>query len=337
MVSLAPEMICGGCNSSYTSCALSYPYLYYACGPVILVHSLADHSTLTSLQHHKGFVNTLLLMDSFLVSGGTDKQLVVWSDFQVLSCTPLSSSLIHLATGSNYLVCITGDGTLSVFSKSLSLLQTLNFRKNLQETCAISHLGNTSYLATGGADARVHLYTSTGADFEYQVSLEGHVRNIRSLSFRMEAEAGTEALWLASAGQDSLVRVWKFSADVEANSICSQGVYAVGQIFCKLDAVISGHTGLVSSVVWVDTHLLTASHDFTVVLWQENARSWLPKATFGQLGGNKNIFIGALGLAGRILAYSYSGGFTTGSRRPAGGGWPRPHPPGTSGWSPTLR
>ena len=82
----------------------------------------------------------------------------------------------------------------------------------------------------------------------YAVSLEGHVRNIRSLSFR----SNNGELWLASAGQDSFVRIWKFFKNFDENDenrISNQGIYTIGTIKCKLDAVLSGHSNLVSSVV----------------------------------------------------------------------------------------
>lgn len=306
MLSIVPEAICGGCNSSYNSCALAYPFLYYASGPVILVHDLSVKTTTISLEHHKTYVNCLVLVGNYLVSGGTDKKLVIWEDFQVLKEITLTASVIHLAQGASFLVAITTDGNLHIFASDFSLVQTLNFKKNLQETAALASFNGLTYMATGGADARVHIYTTDSNTFTYQASLEGHCRNIRSLDFR----PSPEFLHLASGGQDSLIRIWKFSDTVEVDSISNQGIYKIGEKYCKLDAVVTGHSNLVSSVKWIGENLLTASHDFSVVLWKEDGKMWQPKGTFGQMGGNKNIFIGALGVPGRILAYSYSGGFS---------------------------
>ena len=305
-----PEMILGGCNSTYGSCYLKYPFLYYASGPNILIHNLSTHITENSLQGHKSKVNCINFIKEKIVSGSTDKKLIVWENFRVFQELELTSAIISITTNTKYIISITNDGILSIFSENLEKLQIFNFSKNLQETCAIETLENSDFLATGGADARIHVYISKNNEFVYAVSLEGHVRNIRSLSFR----SNNGELWLASAGQDSFVRIWKFFKNFDENDenrISNQGIYTIGTIKCKLDAVLSGHSNLVSSVVWINNTILTASHDFSVILWSEDANSltWIPKSTFGQLGGNKNIFIGALGDENQIIAYSYSGGF----------------------------
>ena len=309
MASISTEMICGGCNSSYGSCTLVYPYLYYACGPIVLIHNLLTHKTIESLQKHKGYVNCIVSMNSYLLTGASDKKVIIWQDYQPIKELQMTASVIHLNYGSNYFTIITTDGLLSIFTQDFSMIQSLNFHKNLQETTALAALSEITYLATGGADARIHIYTksSDSSEFVYKSSLEGHIRNIRSLSFK----SLPDSLWLASGGQDSLIRIWKFSKDLDTSEINSQGVYNIGEMHCKLDAVISGHNNLISSVLWINENLLTASHDFSVILWHQdhNDGTWTQKATFGQLGGNKNIFLGAIGVVDQILAYSYSGGF----------------------------
>ena len=72
-----PEMILGGCNSTYGSCYLKYPFLYYASGPNILIHNLSTHITENSLQGHKSKVNCINFIKEKIVSGSTDKKLIV--------------------------------------------------------------------------------------------------------------------------------------------------------------------------------------------------------------------------------------------------------------------
>lgn len=307
MANLVPEMICGGCNSSYGAFALTYPYIYYACGPVVLIHDLSTHKTTESLQKHKSQVNCIAIIHNYIISGSTDKTLIVWENRQFLKQIQLSSSVIHLKASESYIISITSDGVLSIFNAEFDFVQKFNFKNNLQETCDVCSYNNFDYLCTGGADSRIHVYVNQGKGFLYVNSLEGHARNVRSMSFKV----AEEGFWLASTGQDSYVRLWKFSKDLSVDSISSQGVYEVGDIKAKLDAVLTGHISLVSSVSWMDECILTCSHDFSVIVWHEdpNSMAWVPKVTFGQLGGNKNVFLGAQGVRGRVLAYTYSGGF----------------------------
>jgi elongator complex protein 2 len=177
----------------------------------------------------------------------------------------------------------------------------------LQETCSLVKLTTCTLLATAGVDSKIHVYLEVSNQFLFQASLEGHIRNIRSLDFKRSQEGS----FLASAGQDCLVRVWRFSSDLPSSSVFGQGVYELEGLKCRLDAVISGHSNLVSSVQWVGEEILTCSHDFSVILWYEESSTctWMAKATLGQIGGNKNVFLGAVAQADRILAYTYNGGF----------------------------
>lgn len=304
---ISPEMICGGCNSSYSACALSYPFLYYACGPVVLVNNLEDRQTKIALQGHKGQVNCVSVQNEYIITGGSDKKVIIWKDFAIYKQMLMSENVLYISTCVELIATICSDGILTMFSiPDFVPIQVLSFKKSLQETCAFGYW-NDLFLATAGVDARIHIYIKKQAEFVYAGSLEGHIRNIRGLSFR----STSEALWLVSGGQDSLVRVWKISAEQEKDEISGKGAYTIGNYFCKLDAVLNGHSNLVCSVQWIDDTILTSSHDFSLILWHEDitTNTWSPKATFGQLGGNKNIFIGAVGDNKRIVAYSYSGGF----------------------------
>lgn len=312
MSELQPEGICGGCNSSYSSCALVYPTLYYCCSNLLLIHNLETHQTIHSLQGHKSALNCVRVHNNQILTGSRDKTLIVWENFSISKILNHSSSVVYICTSLDYHSSIASDGHLHIYKPDFSLFQVLNFKKNLQETCSILKLSNFNLLATAGVDSKVHIYQETPSGFEFQTSLEGHIRNIRSLDFSsFNSSNHNNEHYLASAGQDSLIRIWKFADELPSSSIFGQGVYELQGLKCRLDAVISGHSNLVSSVQWVGEELLSCSHDFSVVLWHEekSSRTWMAKVTLGQLGGNKNIFLGAVGSAGRILAYTYTGGF----------------------------
>lgn len=304
---LEPEGICGGCNPTYSACALNYPLLYYACANTILIHNLQTHQTEHSLLGHKSQINCIALTVSEILSGSTDKSVIVWKDNKVFKVLPHTSSVIFLTYCEEFSASITVDGTLSIFTPAYDVYQVLRFNKNLQETCAFVKLDSGIFLATAGVDSRIHVYWHQNSEFVYQNSLESHLRNIRGLAFRTSQDSAL----LASGGQDCLIRLWKFSNNLQANPIFGQGIYTIGPISCQLDAVLSGHTGLVSSVQWVNSYLISCSHDFSVILWEEDSysKTWLAKVTLGQLGGNKNVFLQAVGDQYRVLAYTYSGGF----------------------------
>lgn len=304
---LQPEGICGGCNPTYSACALNYPMLYYACGNTLLIHNLRTHQTEHSLLGHKSQINCVTLTSSEILSGSTDKSVIVWRDNTVFKVLPHSSSVIFLTNSEDFSASISTDGCLSIFTPNFEVFQELKFNKNLQETCAFVKLNSGIFLATAGVDSKIHVYWLDNKEFVYQNSLESHLRNIRGLAFQRNHDSAL----LASGGQDCLIRIWKFSPSLQVNPIFGQGVYTIGPISCQLDAVLSGHSGLVSSVQWENSCLISCSHDFSVIIWEEDlsSKTWQAKVTLGQLGGNKNVFLQALGDQDRVMAYTYSGGF----------------------------
>lgn len=181
---------------------------------------------------------------------------------------------------------------------------------NLQESLAIIEYEDKEILALGGADTRIHIYTYK-SEWIYQNSLEGHTRTVRSLDFNIR----NNEIYLTSGGQDSYIRLWKFYKEIPQSLLDSEGIYILDtlQMSAKLEAVLSGHSNSVSSVKWMKNSILSSSHDFTVQIWNEDVHSgsWVTTATLGQIGGNKNLFFGAMsdGSGSHILAHGYSGGF----------------------------
>jgi len=93
-----------------------------------------------------------------------------------------------------------------------------------------------------------------------------------------------------------------------------QGHYTLDQIqsTLKLEGILQGHSGSVSSVAWISNEeIITSSIDCTIRLWKENKYSkvWESTVTLGQLSSSRNGFFGALYSPGIILGNCYTGGF----------------------------
>ncbi|VDM49214.1 unnamed protein product [Toxocara canis] len=143
---------------------------------------------------------------------------------------------------------------------------------------------------------------------------------------------------LASAGQDNLIRLWRFSTDKDATARgdapeCTDhsgsefslrpqimnlplGDGRTVEVHVRLEAIMSGHDGWIHSLQWHPkrNQLLSASNDKCLILWEPSEMGggvWLEKVRVGDVGGQAVGYYGGCysPMGNMIIAYSYFGGF----------------------------
>ena len=289
---------------------------------------------------------------NYLLSGSTDKTVGLWKYDPNLekpgktmkldllkvmkghkdSITGIDSLCIdHLK---KYLIVTTSaDSTVKIWTgtevDSIDCSQTFDFKNAFVLDIALHHLPQTStpVLACAADDFKVKLYvlkclSKNEIFFEKVLDLGGHEDWVQSVDF---VNFDSKSLYLASASQDSFIRLWKITHGNEAVgkelqlkkqsfAICSGKTNH--HFSASIDAVLSGHENWVYSVQWHkqsngDIVLLSSSIDKTVVIWSYDKETeiWVDSVRVGELGGNTLGFYGALfNSAGTyIIANSYSG------------------------------
>ncbi|ETE68920.1 Elongator complex protein 2, partial [Ophiophagus hannah] len=210
-------------------------------------------------------LNILSAYETELISGGSDKTLILW-EIQNEKC-----------------------------------LQTLMFGNGFIMDVSLSFLpGNDiPVLACGGDDSRIHLYVQQAG--EKSLLLHGHEDWIRGVEWAF----CDGDLYLASCAQDCLIRIWKMHATslfgeiqdedtirLKENVFTIKNSKGADKSFAvTLDSVLAGHENWVYGVHWQPPYfkdgrmeqpmrLLSASMDKTVILWSPDDESgvWLEQS-----------------------------------------------------------
>ncbi|XP_062566490.1 elongator complex protein 2-like [Saccostrea cucullata] len=251
--------------------------------------------------------------ETYIVTGSTDSQLMIWKDSGSNDFTPLQS----LSFGTGF-----------VLDVSLICLPTTGI----------------PLLACGCDDHKIHLYSLQDDCKLFQlfnkvISLQGHEDWVRAVDFCVE-DSGD--VMLASAGQDYLIRIWRLSRRDAGSDEVNKSVQELSiddeikmrentfsftykkkkQTFAvSLESVLSGHENWIYSIRWqppvvmeTSSHqpmkLLSASMDKTMIIWMPDPESgvWIEQVRVGEVGG---YIIGcALFVIGRsIIAHGYQGAF----------------------------
>jgi elongator complex protein 2 len=207
------------------------------------------------LSGHAGIPKTLKFLppttsseeSSFLLSGGEDKTLKVWTvrkQFDSSRCVQSvsdahKSPIVSLATvaipGSKTALVVSGSVAMDLKiwlfdAGSLQLLQSISIAnlRCIPLALALTTIGQNDeglVLAAGGSSSIIHILTSSGKSggfqFAKQASLTGHEGWIRSLDFQKGDGASSSDILLASASQDKYVRLWRISQGTEAPVVSS--------------------------------------------------------------------------------------------------------------------
>uniref|UniRef100_A0AC35UD48 Elongator complex protein 2 n=1 Tax=Rhabditophanes sp. KR3021 TaxID=114890 RepID=A0AC35UD48_9BILA len=182
-------------------------------------------------------------------------------------------------------------------------------------------------LAIGLSTSKIAMavWNGTTQQFCTAIQLSGHADWVRGLAFRCNED---HSLLLASASQDSLVRLWKFE-EVEGAAMEEDDLELIrvrelimatvrdGEATgykVTVDSILSGHEGWIYSVEWHPTKLalMTCSIDKSIMIWEpiEGRGIWLEEHRLGQVGGQACGYYGACFAENgdEVMAHSYYGG-----------------------------
>ncbi|PIC39427.1 hypothetical protein B9Z55_011116 [Caenorhabditis nigoni] len=177
-------------------------------------------------------------------------------------------------------------------------------------------LQNTVLLAVGTSKRFVELYGESDdkKTFRRLVSVAGHTDWIHSIAFNDDPFH----LLVASAGQDTYVRLWSIepesgphqeapkipAAEEDIQDNVLDELTSSANLFqfnnssyrCSSHAVMQGHDDWVHSTVWSENGqvLLTASSDKTCIIWREIDNLWRDDVRLGIVGGQAAGFFSAV-------------------------------------------
>ncbi|XP_034840315.1 elongator complex protein 2 [Maniola hyperantus] len=315
-----------------------------ACNAVVIYDTNSKgKDPLTVLSHHKSKVNSVKWLQkpntacTELLSCSADKTAAVWTLDSGL--WKLTSNLVEHKDGvtCGHGVYVDGDNLL-VFTGSIDSsvcvweridgTTTLKQRINLQSGLALTlhsyvlPLVNKPILFCALDDHKVHIFVEQGDSQYHRVHmLAGHEDWVRGLDV---LNVDDNTLLLASASQDTYIRLWKIQRyeDKPVSGIkVEQKVFEAYQVkwSVKLDAVLAGHEGWVYGVQWQKTvdsetnqpiyRLLSSSLDKTLIIWQpeRHGGAWVETVRVGEVGGNGLGFYGSRFGPDAFLGHGYNG------------------------------
>jgi len=214
----------------------------------IKVWSLESFSSTKTLVGHTSEVNALTILESsdVLISGGEDKSVRVWDLSQLVLLTSLdmahTSGVFALGKlDDSMFISASRDRTMKIWTAS-----TWQARRTL----APPHYDGVSDLAVGAKSGRF-----------FSASRDRSIRRWNARTFESDLQlTHAHGDWLTSlALSPSEEMLYSGSKD------CVIKVWDAG-LHCK--DLLLGHRGPISSLLTVDGHLFSASHDRTVRVWR---------------------------------------------------------------------
>ncbi|NXA55689.1 ELP2 protein, partial [Nothocercus julius] len=216
-----------------------------------------------------------------LISGGSDKQLILWEwngmgawNNQLVRSIPLEGHTEAVCavdavyqsdeSDSHLLVAsAASDSTVRIWSRrgdsEVKCIQILQFGNGFVMDVSLSFLpgNNVPILACGGDDCKINLFIQQDDQFQRTLILPGHEDWIRSIEW---AVCGEE-LFLVSCAQDCLIRIWKvctklkqFPENENYSIRLKENVFTVKDTLktyaVTLESVLAGHENWVYAVHW---------------------------------------------------------------------------------------
>ncbi|XP_047504367.1 elongator complex protein 2 isoform X1 [Pieris napi] len=320
---------------------------YGASNAVVIYNTnLKGRDPLTVLSHHQSRVNSVKWLTkpgglcTELISASADKTAVIWTlengQWKVNSVLEGHSdgitSIYGMYTGGNDLFVFTSsiDSTVRVWERSngtVTLKQIINLNSGL---CLTLHalmlpVVNKPILFLGLDDNKIHVFALNGEYHRVDV-LIGHEDWVRGMDSIIE----DNTILLASASQDTYIRIWRIQRFYDEPSSSSQvsGIKVEKKVFdaydvvwsVKLEAVLAGHEGWVYGVQWDSFsekdnkrpihRLLSSSLDKTIIIWEpEKGGAWVEKIRVGEVGGNGLGFYGSRFGPSAFMGHGYNGSF----------------------------
>ncbi|KAF5281600.1 hypothetical protein FQR65_LT02920 [Abscondita terminalis] len=279
-----------------------------------------------------------------LVSGSSDETTVVWTLIGrnyapfVLKGHEGNVNIVdglykNAEKGFAIVVSASLDSSIKLWARNqwneeFQLAQTIDFGYGIAMSLKISFLPGTQALimACGMDNSNIQLYVEEcGSNDVIKLVtsevLKGHENWVRGLDFAVDSKGD---LILASASQDSLIRLWKFSCNPLADEVFdeydlilkkSKIKTKTSEYVISLESILAGHEAWIYSVNWnlKNLTLLSASLDKSMIIWEfdVDAGLWLEKVRVGEVGGNTLGFYGGMfGPDGTtMLAHGYHGAF----------------------------
>lgn len=287
------------------------------------------------IKAHKAGVSVLVVKDGWVISGGSDSAVKVWS-------APTTNQ------------------------DHLHEIQNIFFQGKYPLALALTYLPQSKalLLAIGGTQSEVQLWLRSEEHFVKSASLAGHEDWIKGLDF-LEPKTPEEPLILASGSQDSTIRLWNIEiwykqdtsnnnstqVDILTDDLLDAFEESLGdlgdeeggkQISLKrhiltvkadytrsqrysvtFDALLIGHDAGVTSLQWrphttpATPYLASTSTDSSVIVWSSSSSTsqnsiWINRQRFGDVGGQRlGGFVGGIwgNYAMEILAWGWSGGW----------------------------
>ena len=350
MENIENQYISAACNPvQHCLSAKDHYFAYGACDAVIFGEVDTENNRLIvkdAKTAHSDRVNCVRFLGSNddgqkgLVSGSTDKTVCLWIEQEVVqvfrghqgSVTVVDGLLQH-----NLIVSGSTDSTLRIWNRNSDIQssssQVIQIVDNgfVLDLALVDHPKNP-WIVASLDDCSVHLYVQENGTFEFCHRLRGHEDWVQSLSVTFDPENGTDVL-LASGGQDTFIRVWRFTPISKEKALADQRsvqdlcedediepkahIVTISEnedIFYTVvtDTILSGHDDKVFGVQWSSTHhgLLSASMDKTMIFWQQKEENlWTESVRVGEVGGNTLGFLGCAlsAKANWFLGYTFSG------------------------------
>ncbi|WKX98735.1 hypothetical protein Q1695_013985 [Nippostrongylus brasiliensis] len=341
------------CKSHSLAACRNSDYFVYASGGQVVVQGFPETQedvVHVSKRYHKGPVTVLKRVSTdvdssvegdWFVSGGGDGGIVL---YEVSSAHPAPRCLVTLDGITGPIGALSGIATSDKVCVAASWVSDFKFGLRVwwinrsNDQLSISHFFDIDYssilavaidllvlpngavlLAVGTTKGTVELHCETpcGQSMKHLLSISAHNDWIHSMAFNHS----TPTL-LATAGQDSYVKLWRIeeyvsSTDIDEISVTKNRFTVVGagndlHMMISAEAVLSGHDDWVQSTVWDRTGrtLLTSSSDKTLIVWKEANELWNDTVRLGIVGGQAAGFYNAVFSSDsrKIVASTYFGG-----------------------------